>query len=324
MAVVINPTAGEHPSARIKNASREVTREARALAKIVRGTLKDAEQGVSRASRCVPGYMRLARWRLSKAEWRAKIWNRVVPLSVALVATVSCALVSQDGGNAGVERKAPFLSPLPPELAKTKRATPEKSPWAYVLPIDHGVRADESGDGSFRAPRFHGEHNGIDLLAPVGTPTFAACDGQVMSGVSGSFGRWAHVVCPVPDGLVKDGSSPWASFFYAHLDKLDIEQDKWLDVAAGTQLGTVGKSGNARGPNVQPHLHLELIVQANRRSAMEERHLGRDQTMVQAAEFFASALDDTCLQPLGLQPKSRQISRARRVDPFLALICLSP
>jgi len=108
------------------------------------------------------------------------------------------------------------------------------------------------------------------------------------------------------------------------LDKLDIEQDKWLDVAAGTQLGTVGKSGNARGPNVQPHLHLELIVQANRRSAMDERHLGRDQTMVQAADFFASALDDTCLQPLGLQPKSRQILRARRVDPFLALICLSP
>ncbi|HSC87224.1 MAG TPA: M23 family metallopeptidase, partial [Polyangiaceae bacterium] len=117
---------------------------------------------------------------------------------------------------------------------------------------------------------------------------------------------------------------PWVSFFYAHLERLDFEQDKWLDVNAGAQLGTVGKTGNARGPNVQPHLHLELIVQTNRRSAMDERHLGRDQSSVAAAEHFAAALEDTCLEPLGLMPKSKQVARARRVDPFLALVCLTP
>lgn len=324
MAIVINPAAGDDASAQVKHASREIVREARAFARTVRLTWSEAEAGAHRATLLVPGYVRLARWKLRRAKLRSQLLERVLPLSLALGATISCGFVSKDGGGAG----APLLSPLPPELAKTKRGEldrDDKAPWAYVLPIDHGVRADESGDGYFRAPRFHGEHNGIDLLAPVGTPTFAACDGQVMTGVSGSFGRWAHVVCPVPETLVKKGSpQPWASFFYAHLDKLDLEQDKWLDVQAGTRIGTVGKTGNARGPNVQPHLHLELIVQSGRKSAQDERHLGRDQSGVEAADFFAAALDDTCLSPLGLQAKTRQVLRARRVDPFLALVCLSP
>lgn len=252
--------------------------------------------------------------------------RKVLPLLVLLGATVACSsLVSKDGEKGG----ALALGPLP-ELSKPKAAARDRepanrnAPWTYILPVDHGVRSDESGEGHFRAPRFHGEHNGLDLLAPVGTPTFSPCEGKAMAGVSRSFGNWVHIICPVPEKYMQSGGpQPWVSFFYAHLDKLDLAQNEWKDVARGQAVGTVGKSGNARGPNVKPHLHLELIVQKNQRSAMDEGHLGSDQSSVPAADYFADSLSTSCMGPYGFEPKSRLLRRARRVDPFVALTCLS-
>ncbi|HSC87751.1 MAG TPA: hypothetical protein VLC09_10795, partial [Polyangiaceae bacterium] len=140
-------------------------RDARALAFTVRTTWGELETGAQRASVMMPGYLRLARWKLSRRLKVRTLWG-VLPLLAAL-GVVACDLVPSDTG----EGLRPILAP-PPDLSKSKKAEPETpaAPWAYVLPVDHGVRADESGEGSFRAPRFHGEHNGIDLLAPVGTP----------------------------------------------------------------------------------------------------------------------------------------------------------
>jgi hypothetical protein len=192
-----------------------------------------------------------------------------------------------------------------------------------VLPVDHGVRADESGDGHFRAPRFHGEHNGLDLLAPVGTPVFAACSGLATAGVSASFGAWVRVICPVPNSLGKGKSKPYASVFYAHLRSSELPTDTWSRVKKSQRLGEVGKTGNARGPRVQPHLHLELIIQSSQRAALRERHLGRDQSMVAAARNFFGALEERCLAPNGFRSNSGRVGRARRADPFLVLTCLS-
>lgn len=252
--------------------------------------------------------------------------RRILPLLVLLGATVACSsLVSKDGEKGG----SLALGPMP-ELSKPKTAAPDRqtasrhAPWTYVLPVDHGVRSDKSGEGHFRASRFHGEHNGLDLLAPVGTPTFSPCEGKAMGGVSRSFGNWVHIICPVPEQYIPTGGPhPWASFFYAHLDTVDLAQNEWKDVARGQVVGKVGKSGNARGPNVQPHLHLELIVQKNQRTAMDERHVGSDQSSVPAADFFADSLSTSCMGPYGFEPKSRLLRRARRIDPFVALTCLS-
>jgi murein DD-endopeptidase MepM/ murein hydrolase activator NlpD len=198
-----------------------------------------------------------------------------------------------------------------------------KGPWAYVLPVDYGVRADESGQGHFRAPRFHGEHNGIDLLAPLGTPVFAACSGLATAGRSASFGVWVRVICPVPNSLGQGNDKPYASIFYAHLRGTDIPLDTWSRVKKGRRMGQVGKTGNASGPRVQPHLHLELIIQSSQRAALKERHLGRDQSMVPAASRFFGALEELCLRPHGFHSFSGNIGRARRADPFLVLTCLS-
>ena len=294
--------------------------------------------GVIRLQLLVPARLRLVRWQARRALLELeesglqmihqrgsarRLARHVLPIAALLTATVACSLVSHDKhGEDGSHAWGPA-----PELSKPK-AAPEhvrrSAPWSYVLPVDHGVRADQSGQGHFRAPRFHGEHNGLDLLAPVGTPVFAPCTGKAMAGVSRSFGNWIHVICPVPDAYMKKGGpTPWASFFYAHLDSLALPNNKWMEVEGASQVGTVGKTGNARGPNIQPHLHLELIVQKNRRSAMDERHLGADQTSVPAAEFFVDSLSEHCMSPFGFEPKSQLLRRARRIDPFVALTCLS-
>lgn len=294
---------------------------------------KDFLDQAQRSWAVIRGTARWGRWKSARYLEELKVKHedkkkngvkQATLLGSALLLSVSCGLLTERQDKEG---ELPSLAPGTPELSKARSTAKRPSletPWQYVLPIDHGVRADSSGKGHFRASRFHGEHNGLDLLAPIGTPTFAACDGQARSGASSSFGRWVHVICPVPSGLVKDGGpTPWASFFYAHLDRADVPFNQWTDVKRGQIVGQVGKTGNSRGPNIQPHLHLEFIVQKNRRSAMDERHLGSDQSQVGAADYFVSALDDQCLSPLGLQPKSKKLQRARRIDPFLALVCLS-
>ncbi len=293
--------------------------------------------GIHRLELSVPAQARLLRYR-AKSAFAAKrhflpfgrgrtrrLVSRLLPLVLILGATVACSLVSGEGS--GNQRPGLVITP---SLSKPKsaddgsRSPSRKAPWSYVLPVDHGVRADKSGQGHFRAPRFHGEHNGIDLLAPIGTPVYASCSGQAMAGVSRSFGRWVHVICPVPDAFMKAGKArPWASFFYAHLETTELPHNQWVDVSGAQTLGAVGKSGNAQGADIQPHLHLELIIQDNKRAAMDERHVGSDQSLVPAAGYFAEALSSECMTPYGFEPKSRQLSRARRIDPFVALTCLS-
>lgn len=310
----------------------------------------DWKRGFTRFLRLLPAEARLMRWRITRklqmvscerqlgpgSQYGRSSWRRTrelrrwPPVLLLLGLTAACGLVSHQGKDGKKDepgRKLPAITPLP-DLSKEKRdenASRPETPWFYVLPVDHGVREDKSGKGHFRAPRFHGEHNGIDLLAPVGTPVFSPCDGEAMSGASQSFGRWLHVICPVPDAYRgKAGPQPWASFFYAHLSTVALPHNEWVEVERAEEIGQVGKSGNARGPNVQPHLHLELIVQRNHRKAMDEHHLGKDQSDVKAAGIFAERLSDNCLAPFGFQPKSRQLRRARRLDPFVSLTCLSP
>ncbi len=303
------------------------------------GLPETLSRGVVRGVATLRGWLRLQRWltrrRLKNVGTVAANSlgvRRLVPLTGAVLATVACQLISTDGGagepaggkSASQGAGALSLGGKPPSLSKSIAAIKKgPGPWAYVLPVDHGVRVDESGKGSFRAPRFHGEHNGIDLLAPIGTAVFAACAGKATSGNSKSFGRWVHLVCPVPDELARSGE-PYASFFYAHLAESELPEGRWVRVLKAQHVGSIGKTGNAQGEGVEPHLHLELIIQRNQKAAMDERHLGADQSMVAEAREFLQNIDERCLEPTGFQPKSGTLRRARRVDPFVALTCLSP
>ena len=56
---------------------------------------------------------------------------------------------------------------------------------------------------------------------------------------------------------------------------------------------------------------------------MDERHLGADQSNVEAAQQFARVLDQQCMERYGFVSKTNEVRRARRIDPFIALTCLS-
>lgn len=236
-------------------------------------------------------------------------------LIAALGALAGCAeLGSSD--EVALRRSKPAKRPI----EGTPSATPtRRSPWAYVLPVDHAIRRDAAGAGPFAAPRAHGKHNGIDLLAPVGTPALSACNGSAEAGKSTSFGRWVHVVCAIPPDLA-DGKL-FASFFYAHLDTLEIDEGDWVPVMRGQKLGTVGKTGNARGDTVAPHLHLEMAVHPDEKSARADTHAGTDQSSSAAANQFFRSLERSCLEPRSFGSK-QSYRRARRADPLVVLRCL--
>ena len=85
-------------------------------------------------------------------------------------------------------------------------------------------------------------HRGVDLRAPVGTPTFAVSGARVArigeDNVSGKY-----VVLDLDDGR---------EAVYVHLSRVDVA--KGQDVAGGQQIGLTGATGRVSGP----HLHLEI------------------------------------------------------------------
>ncbi len=86
-------------------------------------------------------------------------------------------------------------------------------------------------------------HNGLDVIAPSGTPVYAAADGVVADVIRSRKGL-GNVVVVAHDGdyVTK----------YAHLE--DVVAVKGRKVTKGTLLGNVGVSGNS----FAPHLHYEV------------------------------------------------------------------
>jgi murein DD-endopeptidase MepM/ murein hydrolase activator NlpD len=94
---------------------------------------------------------------------------------------------------------------------------------------------------SWGAPRSGGRtHQGTDMMAPYGTPVYAAQSGTVSHSSSDLGGIQAYVY--------GDGGD---TTFYAHLQGYS---DASGQVSAGMLIGYVGDTGNATGT---PHLHFE-------------------------------------------------------------------
>lgn len=104
---------------------------------------------------------------------------------------------------------------------------------------------------SFGAPRMTGtsyahSHQGTDIMAPAGTPLFAAERGIITkmgTDVLGGTKIW-----------VKGESGTY--YYYAHLSAFADGMVNGLVVDAGDVIGYVGDTGNARGG--APHLHFEI------------------------------------------------------------------
>jgi murein DD-endopeptidase MepM/ murein hydrolase activator NlpD len=115
-----------------------------------------------------------------------------------------------------------------------------------VLPVA-GVSTRDLRD-SFDQPRSDGRrHEAIDILAPRGTPVFAAVDGTIRKLFTSGAGGLTIYEFDVAQGRV---------YYYAHLDRYRDGLHEEESVERGEIIGYVGTSGNA--PANTPHLHFAI------------------------------------------------------------------
>jgi murein DD-endopeptidase MepM/ murein hydrolase activator NlpD len=85
-------------------------------------------------------------------------------------------------------------------------------------------------------------HTGLDFAAPSGTPIVAVANGVITkAGPAGAYGNQTIET-------LADGTEIW----YCHQSSIGVSVGE--TVTSGTQIGTVGSTGNTTGP----HLHLEV------------------------------------------------------------------
>ncbi len=132
--------------------------------------------------------------------------------------------------------------------AANERLTDEASLADDVL---FPVAGDHEFTDSFLAPRtvagrFHHRHQGADIFAASGTPLVAVERGVLFrlgEGTLGGIKLWL---------LGESGTA----YYYAHLSSFAEAAREGAFVEAGTVIGYVGDTGNARG--TPPHLHFEV------------------------------------------------------------------
>jgi murein DD-endopeptidase MepM/ murein hydrolase activator NlpD len=163
-------------------------------------------------------------------------------LAVLVVVTVLAVLAAPQLG-----RLQPLVDQLrqanPPSLLPP-RPTPSAGERAGVCPVKGPVRIGQgwgaSRDGGRR------RHQGIDLLAPAGTPLVAVASGHITRLSNTDRGR--------------GGISLWlrdargTAYYYAHNHHNLVHLGQ--QVRAGQLLARVGATGNAKGG--PPHLHFQL------------------------------------------------------------------
>ena len=94
----------------------------------------------------------------------------------------------------------------------------------------------------------HRPHQGWDLDTPPGTAVYAISDGELVVGLSPSYGRTITLT------FHHGGRTYYA--FYAHLRSAMTGN---VSVCEGELIGYTGRSGNARGiPADESHLHFEI------------------------------------------------------------------
>lgn len=121
----------------------------------------------------------------------------------------------------------------------------------FICPVEYAqdmvVRTDARGNGLFGAER-NGKrlHEGIDLLARVGTPVLASRSGRVIAATE-NRGMGKYIIIRHPGNLTT---------IYGHLLQIYVTEGNY--VRQGEIIGGVGKTGNANYRDILAHLHFEI------------------------------------------------------------------
>lgn len=147
----------------------------------------------------------------------------------AAAAARAAAVVSSGGGAslAGVD-----LSMVAPGSGEVR------------YPLAPGTFTSGEGPGSGRG------HQGWDMLAPTGTPMFAAASGVVRVSSEGYYGYGVAIVI---DHVI---GGQTVSTLYGHMDYGSRLVNAGETVSAGQLIGVVGNTGNSYGS----HLHFEVHI----------------------------------------------------------------
>lgn len=121
----------------------------------------------------------------------------------------------------------------------------------FLCPIEYRgdfvIRNDNRGNGFFGSGRSGRRlHQGIDLLADVGTPVLASrCGVVVAAGENRGMGK--YIIIQHRGHIIT---------IYGHLSKIEVNKGRF--VRQGEIIAKVGKTGNANYRDIQPHLHFEV------------------------------------------------------------------
>jgi murein DD-endopeptidase MepM/ murein hydrolase activator NlpD len=117
-----------------------------------------------------------------------------------------------------------------------------------VIPVA-GVRPAELND-TYGAPRSGGRsHEGLDILAPEGTPVLAAATGVIVKRDSSARGGIS---------LYQRDLDGRTIYFYGHLQRYRAGLKEGDLVRQGSVVAHVGQTGNA--PPGTPHLHFSVYT----------------------------------------------------------------
>lgn len=121
----------------------------------------------------------------------------------------------------------------------------------FICPVEYKndiiIRNDHRGDGLFASARSGRRiHQGLDLLADVGTAVCAAKSGRIVSATQNK-GMGKYIIIRHRENIIT---------IYGHLSNIFVSKDDC--VRQGQIIGSVGKTGNARAADMLPHLHFEI------------------------------------------------------------------
>jgi peptidoglycan LD-endopeptidase LytH len=163
---------------------------------------------------------------------------------------LAAALAREEAAiHARLDQVAAEVAELEDRLAAERAAAREAARLSVPVFAGGALQACPAGQpraysDDFGAPRSGGRsHQGNDIIAPMGTPVYAAQSGRFEQNYNDLGGISALVYAPNGDYT-----------YYAHMSSY-AGVASGASVSAGTQIGHVGNTGNASGGIT--HLHFE-------------------------------------------------------------------
>lgn len=138
-------------------------------------------------------------------------------------------------------RSSEVIKPLPPG-----RPGPYAAYEAFPIAGPHSRINDNYNPKYEKGVKTKSGHHGIDMYAPAGTPIVSPYSGKVVKAGFEAYGGYVVTVRTADNTTVRFG----------HLGMIPENIKPGMSITAGTQVGTMGKSGS--GANGVVHLHFSM------------------------------------------------------------------